>query len=31
MKLGLEVAVEALRLGVNDLGGSLMEESFSGL
>jgi FO synthase len=29
VKMGLEVAVEALRWGVNDLGGTLMEESIS--
>ena len=27
--MGLEVATEALRWGVNDLGGTLMEESIS--
>jgi FO synthase len=29
VKMGLEAAVEALRWGVNDLGGTLMEESIS--
>jgi FO synthase len=29
VKMGLEVATEALRWGVNDLGGTLMEESIS--
>ena len=29
--MGLEVATEALRWGVNDLGGTLMEESISRL
>jgi FO synthase len=29
VKMGLDVAVEALRWGVNDLGGTLMEESIS--
>jgi len=31
VKMGLEVATEALRWGVNDLGGTLMEESISRL
>lgn len=31
MKMGLELATEALRWGVNDLGGTLMEESISRL
>ena len=31
VKMGLELATEALRWGVNDLGGTLMEESFSRL
>jgi FO synthase len=29
VKMGLEAASEALRWGVNDLGGTLMEESIS--
>jgi FO synthase len=29
VKMGLEVATESLRWGVNDLGGTLMEESIS--
>jgi FO synthase len=29
VKMGLDVATEALRWGVNDLGGTLMEESIS--
>jgi FO synthase len=29
VKMGLEAATEALRWGVNDLGGTLMEESIS--
>jgi FO synthase len=29
VKMGIEAAVEALRWGVNDLGGTLMEESIS--
>ena len=31
VKMGLEAAIEALRWGVNDLGGTLMEESISRL
>jgi len=31
VKMGLEAATEALRWGVNDLGGTLMEESISRL
>jgi FO synthase len=31
VKMGLDVATEALRWGVNDLGGTLMEESISRL
>src|SRR5262245_65012046 len=31
VKMGLEVATESLRWGVNDLGGTLMEESISRL
>ena len=31
VKMGLETATEALRWGVNDLGGTLMEESISRL
>ena len=31
MKMGLDAATEALRWGVNDLGGTLMEESISRL
>ena len=31
MKMGLEAATEALRWGVNDLGGTLMEENISRL
>jgi len=29
VKMGIEAATEALRWGVNDLGGTLMEESIS--
>ena len=31
VKMGLDAATEALRWGVNDLGGTLMEESISRL
>ena len=31
MKMGLDAATEALRWGVNDLGGTLMEENISRL
>ena len=31
MKLGLDLATESLRWGVNDLGGTLMEENISRL
>jgi FO synthase len=31
VKMGLDVATEALRWGVNDLGGTLMEENISRL